>query len=536
MSAITTLNPKAESARQAQALSINISAARGLAEMLKTNLGPKGTMKMLVSGAGDIKITKDGCTLLHEMQVQHPSASLIARAATAQDDITGDGTTSIVLLIGELLKQADLYITEGLHPRIVAEGFELAKKEALKIIDTLKIPIAEDRETLIQIARTSLRTKLSMENADILTDIVVDAVLAINESGKPTDLNMVEIMEMQHRTEADSRLVRGIVLDHGGRHPSMPKALKNAFILTCNVSLEYEKTEVNAGFFYKNAAERDRLVTSERKFIDDRVEKIVELKRKVCSGDDKNKTFVVINQKGIDPFSLDVLAKEGILALRRAKRRNMERLSLACGGEAMNSVENLTKECLGFAEDVYEHVLGEEKFTFVEGCKNPKSVTVLLKGSTKYILNQLKDALRDGLRSVTNAIEDGCVLPGGGAFEIVAHQALNQYKQQVKGRARLGVQAFAEALLIIPKAIAQNAGHDQQETIVKLQHEYATSKIPVGINIATGEAIDPKSLGIYDNYCVKKQLIHSSTSIATNLILVDEILRAGLSSLRPGGQ
>ncbi|CAF3880973.1 unnamed protein product, partial [Rotaria sordida] len=294
--------------------------------------------------------------------------------------------------------------------------------------------------------------------------------------------------------------------------------------------------EVNAGFFYKNTEERDRLVLSERKFIDDRVQKIVELKRKVCSGDDKDKTFVIINQKGIDPLSLDVLAKEGILALRRAKRRNMERLTLACGGEAMNSVENLTKECLGFAEDVYEHVLGEEKFTFVEGCKNPKSVTVLLKGSTKYILNQLKDALRDGLRSVTNAIEDGCVIPGGGAFEIVAHQALTQYKQQVKGRARLGVQAFAEALLIIPKAIAQNAGHDQQETIVKLQHEYVTSKIPVGIDITTGEAMEPKSLGIYDNYRVKKQLIHSSTSIATNLILVDEILRAGLSSLRPGGQ
>ncbi|CAF1572043.1 unnamed protein product, partial [Adineta ricciae] len=309
MSAITTLNPKAESARQAQALAINISAARGLAEMLKTNLGPKGTMKMLVSGAGDIKITKDGNTLLHEMQVQHPTASLIARAATAQDDITGDGTTSIVLLIGELLKQADLYITEGLHPRIVGEGFELAKKEALQILDQMKIPIQQDRETLIQIARTSLRTKLSVDNADILTDIIVDAVLALYEPGKPVDLNMVEVMEMQHRTEADSRLVRGIVLDHGGRHPSMPKALKNAYILTCNVSLEYEKTEVNAGFFYKNAEERDRLVASERKFIDDRVQKIVELKRKVCSGDDKNKTFVVINQKGIDPFSLDVLAK-----------------------------------------------------------------------------------------------------------------------------------------------------------------------------------------------------------------------------------
>ncbi|CAF3791917.1 unnamed protein product [Rotaria sp. Silwood1] len=251
---------------------------------------------------------------------------------------------------------------------------------------------------------------------------------------------------------------------------------------------------------------RDRLVASERKFIDDRLQKIVELKRKVC----------------IDPLSVDVLAKEEILALRRAKHRNMDRLTLACAGQAMNSLENLTKESLGFAEDVYEHVFGEEIFTIVEACKNPKSVTVLLKRSTKYILNQVKDALHNGRRSIRNALEDG-------AFEIVTHQELTQYNEQVKGRARLAVQAFAQALLIIPKAIAQNVGHHQQETIVKLQNEYATSKIPVGIDITTGEAMERKSLAIFDNYRVKKQLIHSSTSIATNLILVDEILRASLS-------
>ncbi|CAF1373364.1 unnamed protein product, partial [Rotaria sp. Silwood1] len=240
---------------------------------------------------------------------------------------------------------------------------------------------------------------------------------------------------------------------------------------------------------------RDRLVASERKFIDDRLQKIVELKRKVC----------------IDPLSVDVLAKEEILALRRAKHRNMDRLTLACAGQAMNSLENLTKESLGFAEDVYEHAFGEEIFTIVEACKNPKSVTVLLKVSTKHILNQVKDALRNGRRSIRNALEDGFI------------SNLN-----IKGRARLAVQAFVQALLIIPKAIAQNAGHHQQETIVKLQNEYATSKILVGIDITTGEAMEPKSLAIFDNYRVKKQLIHSSTSIEPNLILVHEILRASL--------
>ncbi|CAF3844139.1 unnamed protein product [Rotaria sp. Silwood1] len=229
---------------------------------------------------------------------------------------------------------------------------------------------------------------------------------------------------------------------------------------------------------------------------------------------------MVINNKGIDPLSVDVLAKEEILALRRAKHRNMDRLTLACAGQAMNSLENLTKESLGFAEDVYEHVFGEEIFTIVEACKNPKSVTVLLKRSTKYILNQVKDALHNGRRSIRNALEDGF---------ISNLNKLTQYNEQVKGRARLAVQAFAQALLIIPKAIAQNVGHHQQETIVKLQNEYATSKIPVGIDITTGEAMERKSLAIFDNYRVKKQLIHSSTSIATNLILVDEILRASLS-------
>merc|ERR1719282_1355639 len=209
-------------------------------------------------------------------------------------------------------------------------------------------------------------------------------------------------------------------------------------------------TEVNSGFFYKSAEDREKLVVAERKFIEDRVQKIIELKRKVCTKEN-GKTFVVINQKGIDPFSLDALAKEGILGLRRAKRRNMERLALACGGQAMNSVDDLSPECLGEAGLVYEHVLGENKFTFVEECKNPTSVTILMKGPNKHTLNQIKDAVRDGLRAVKNALEDGSVVPGAGAFEVSAAHALLQHKGEVKGRAKLGVQAFADALLVIPK-------------------------------------------------------------------------------------
>jgi len=526
------LNPKAEVARASQALAVNMAGARGIQDVLKTNLGPKGTMKMLVGGAGDIKITKDGNVLLHEMQIQHPTASLIARASTAQDDITGDGTTSTVLLIGEFLKQADTYISEGLHPRIVTEGFEMAKDKALEVLESVKIPLAdEDKAEVLQaIAQTSLGTKVHPKMAEQLTPIVVEAVQSIHDPEKPIDLHMVEMMEMQHRSETESTLVRGLVLDHGGRHPDMPKRLENCFILTCNVSLEYEKTEVNSGFFYKSAEDREKLVTAERKFIEDRVQKIIELKRKVCTPENK-KTFVVINQKGVDPMSLDALAKEGIMALRRAKRRNMERLVLACGGNAMNSVEEMDEAMLGHAGLVYEHVLGENKFTFVEQCANPLSVTILMKGPNKHTLMQVKDAVRDGLRAVKNALEDGCVVPGAGAYEVACHAVLKKFLETVKGKARLGIQAYADGLMIIPKTLATNAGYDSQDVMVKLLEE-ARDGASVGMDCDTGEPCLPKDKGIYDNYRVKRQMVNSCTVIASNLLLVDEIMRAGMSSLK----
>merc|ERR1711872_608740 len=477
--------------------------------------------------------TKDGNILLHEMQIQHPTASLIARASTAQDDVTGDGTTSTVLLIGEFLKQADLYISEGLHPRIICEGFDKAKQKALEVLDDMKITLTaeEQKDILTSVSRTSLGTKVHPSMAEMLTNIVVDAVLAIKPKDKqPIDLHMVEIMEMQHRSETETQLIAGLVLDHGGRHPDMPKRLENCYILTCNVSLEYEKTEVNSGFFYKSAEDREQLVTAERKFIEDRVQKIIELKKKLCTKEN-GKTFVVINQKGVDPFSLDAFAKEGMMALRRAKRRNMERLALACGGVAMNSVDDLTEDCLGKAGLVYEHVLGENKFTFVEKCANPQSVTILMKGPNKHTLQQTKDAVRDGLRAVKNALEDGCVIPGAGAYEIATHIALKKFLETVKGRARLGIQAYADGLLIIPKVLAQNAGYDAQEVIVKLLEEGAINPT-VGVDCDSGEVIVPQDKGIYDNYRVKRQMINSCTVIASNLLLVDEIMRAGMSSLK----
>ncbi|KAJ1913890.1 T-complex protein 1 subunit zeta [Mycoemilia scoparia] len=522
---------------------MNINSAIGLQAVLKSNLGPKGTLKMLVDGAGGIKVTKDGKVLLNEMQITNPVAVMIARTATAQDDVTGDGTTSVVLLVGELLKQAQRFIEEGLHPRMVTEGFDKAKAEALKFLEDFKVEKKIDRDILVTVARTALRTKLSADLADQITEAVVDAVLAIKQQDeqdggqkKPIDLHMVEIMKMQHRSATDSRLVRGLVLDHGARHPDMPKRLKNAFVLTLNCSLEYEKTEVNSGFFYSSAEQREKLIESERKFVDERVRKVIDLKNTVCSGENKDCGFVVINQKGIDPMSLDMLAKQNIIGLRRAKRRNMERLQLCCGGVAQNSVDDLTPSVLGYAGLVYEHVLGEEKYTFVEECENPRSVTLLIKGPNSYTLQQLQDAVRDGLRAVKNAIEDNCLVPGAGAFQVACaeHLLSKEFLKTVPGKAQMGVRAYAEALLFIPKTIAVNGGYDSQDVIVALQDQVRDGYV-AGVDLNTGDVLDPSEEGIWDNYRVLRQQLHSCSVIATNLLLVDEVMRAGRASLK-GGQ
>jgi len=528
MSSLEDISPNAEIVSKAAARAVNVAAAVGLQNVLKTNLGPRGTLKMLVGGAGQLKLTKDGNVLLHEMQIQHPTAIMVARTATAQDDVTGDGTTSTVLLCGELLKQADRRVGEGLHPRVITDGFDLARDATIDFLNEFKVDAEnalEDRDLLTAVASTSLRTKLDSELAGQMTNAVVDAVQCIAEPDKPVDLHMVEIMEMPNKMATDSRFVNGIVLDHGSRHPDMPKLLENCFIMTCNVTFEYEKTEVQSGFYYSTAEEREKLVESERKWLDERCRQVVNFKRSVCTN---GEGFVIIDQKGIDPLSLDIFAKEGIIALRRAKRRNMERLTLACGGHPIHSVEDLDKSMLGWAGKVSEVTLGDDKFTFVEECKHPKSCTILIQGPNKHTIDQIKDALRDGLRAVKNSIEDRFVVPGAGAFEVAAAANLkNNVMRKVKGRAKIGVEAFADALLVIPKTLAENSGLDVQDVIIKLNDEHEETEMPIGLDINTGEPILPADEGIWDNVRVKRQCLYLSTVLANQLLLVDEVMRAG---------
>lgn len=538
MSLLSELSPNAEVVSKQYALKVNTAAAVGLQNVLKSNLGPTGTLKLLVGGAGQLKLTKDGLTLLKEMQIQHPTAALIARTATAQDDVTGDGTTSTVLLTGELLKQAEMILSDSsssnansLHPRIITDGYDIARDACIAFLNTFKINkdnAIEDRELLLSVARTSLQTKLDNTLIEKIGSAVVDAIQTIYAPDEPIDLNRVEILSLVRRTAFDSRFVRGLVLDHGGRHPDMPKVLYNVHIMICNISLEYEQSETSAGFVYSTAEEREKLVESERKWLDERCRKIIHFKRSVCKKDDES--FCIINQKGVDPLSLDIFAKEGILCLRRAKRRNMERLSLACGGQPILSLEDLDPNQLGYAGRVSEETYGEDKYTFVEDCGSmSQACTMLLQGPNQLTTEQMKDAVKDGLRAVKNTVEDKAIVPGGGAFEIAASIHLHEnIIPKTPGKLKLGIIAFAEALLIIPKTLISNSGYDVQEVLLQLKEEYVNSgKIPVGVNCRTGTAMLPEQEGIYDNVRVKRQSLYLSTVLANQLLLVDEVMRAG---------
>ncbi|KAK6589400.1 TCP chaperonin [Cryptosporidium xiaoi] len=529
MSSVSVLNPKADVLRKSAAFAANCHAAKGLQRVIKTNLGPKGTLKMLVGGGGQIKVTKDGCVLLNEMQIQHPTASMIARAATAQDDISGDGTTSIVIIIGEILRQAERFVTESVHPQLLCEGIDIGRTALMKLLDEMKVPVdKDDYETLRCIAKTSLRTKLAQPLSDNLAEILTDSVKIIKKDDPtlPIDLHMIEVLPMKHGLTSETRLVRGMVMDHGARHPDMPKRLKNCFILTLNVSLEYENSEVTSSFKYSTAKQRERLAEAERLFTDEKVKSIIDLKRQVCEQNPES-NFVVLNQKGIDPPSLSMLAQEGILALRRVKRRNMERLTLACGGNAVNSVEGLTIEDLGWANHVYEKTIGEEKFTFVEEPRDCKSCCILVTGPNDHSIAQVKDAIRDGLRAIKNVIDDGYVVPGAGAFELRAFNELKEARKTAKGKAKFGIDILSEAMLAIPKTLAENAGLDQQETVLNILDKIEGSKHPLGLDITTGEEFYPLSEGVLDNYCVKRQILSIAPTLAQQLLLVDEVIKAG---------
>eukprot|EP01029_Cantina_marsupialis_P008108 TRINITY_DN1937_c0_g1_i1.p1 TRINITY_DN1937_c0_g1~~TRINITY_DN1937_c0_g1_i1.p1 ORF type:complete len:553 (+),score=199.66 TRINITY_DN1937_c0_g1_i1:54-1661(+) len=529
MSVTQISHQQSEVMSQNQALEMNTVASNALRELVAPSLGPRGATKMVVGGAGQIKLLKDGGDLLNSIPLAQPTVVMIARNATAMDDTTGDGTISVIILVCELLHRCSEIIREGLHPRACANGIELAAAEAMKFLESYKQDGMDD-EKLYQVALSSIQTKLDAKLSEQFAKIVVEAVKIVKREDQPIDLHMVERMHIVQLFAQDSRLVRGLVMDHGRRHPDMPSHLENAHVLTLNVSLEYEKSEYDAKMVFSTAEEREKMVESERRFVDDKVRKIIEFKRHVCKPDEegKVKNFFICNQKGIDPLSLDMLAKEGILAIRRAKRRNMERVPLACGGVCVNSVDDLDESILGYAGAISELTLGDNKYTTIEDVRHPHSCTVLIKGPNEHTIAQIKGAVRDGLRAVKNAMEANALVPGGAAFELDLHKHLMEYAKTVSGKAKLGIISFAESLLAIPKQLAANSGFDVQDTLIKLQDSLGEKS--VGLDVYSGECMTPEDHGVWDNVVVKGQMIQLARTLTPQLLLVDEVMRCGRGS------
>ena len=501
----------------ANALSLNVSinAAKGLQEIMKSNLGIHGTLKMLVSGSGELKITKDGFVLLQEMQIQNPIASLIAKSISVQNYKLGDGTTSIIIILGEIFRQIEKYIEKGIHPQIICQGIDLGKRELEKWLPTQTVELKINKLSLLTLATSVLSTKLKKNLVSKLANIVANAILTIYREGEEIDLDMIEIMSMESQIELESRFIKGIVLDHGSRHIGMPSILNDSFILLCNISLEYEKSEFDSEFTFNSIDKQEKLSFKERDFIDKKVKKIIQLKRSVCK--DTKKGFLVINQKGIDMVSLDILSKEGILAIRRAKRKNMERISLMCNAVPINSVDDIKAEVLGYAGLVYEQIVNEEKYTFIENVSNPFSGTILIKGRNTFLKQQIKDAIKNSLVTLKNFIKDKSVLIGGGQVELASYNHLISYSEVIKGRKKFGVIALAAGILSIPKTLSENSGEDPYLYFNKIENILIQNN-----NFAS--VIESNQNQIFDCFTVKKQILNSVCSITNNILLIDEII------------
>ena len=494
-------------------LYISICAAKGLQDIMRNNLGPSGTMKVLVTASGDIKISKDGSYLLNEMQIQNPTASLIAKTIISQKSYIGDGSTSAIILIGETLRNIEKYLEKGIHPQILCDGIDLTRMEIEKWLPSQIINNVLDRKTLLKCARTVIETKIKKILSERMANIAVDAVLTIYNEGKVVDLERIEILQINSRTEADSKWIRGLVLDHGARHPDMPKIVHNAFILLCNINLEHERSETNSSFNYNCIEKKEEISINERDLIDRRVNKIIQLKRSVCNG--KKRGFVVINQKGIDSVSLDLLAKEGIMGIRRAKRKNLERISLLCNCIPVNSIHNLKSDILGFSGVVYEQLIGEEKYTFFENVSNPFSGTILIKGRSSFIRKQMENSILNAIKALKLGIQDKGFLRGSGGIELLLQKHLMAYSCDIPGRKKYGIRSFADAVTAIPITLFENSGYkiDNLNKCIEI-YEKTEKKLEYEI---------PQDLNYLDSFSVKKHMFTTVCFVIIQILLIDDI-------------
>jgi thermosome len=505
--------------RGREAQHTNIMAARIIAEMVKSSLGPKGMDKMLVDSFGDVTITSDGRTILDEMDVQHPAAKMMVEVAKTQDNEAGDGTTTVVVLAGELLAKAEELIGKNIHPTIIIDGYKKAMEKALEILEKIAIPVdLNSTEYLKKTAMTSMASKLVAEHKEYLADLAVKAVLQVAEKvdGKyKVDVDDVKVEKKPGESLRDTILVNGIVLDKEVVHPGMPKRVENAKIALLDTPLEIEKTEFDAKINIESPEQMEAFLKQEEVMLRDMVEKLASVGANV-----------VLCQKGIDDMAQHFLARKGILAVRRVKKSDMEKLAKATGGRIITNLEDMTSADLGYANVVEERKIGDDKMTFVEGCRNPRSVTILIRGATERVVDEAERSLHDAICVVRDIVEEPKILAGGGAPELEVARVLKKYAETLPGREQLAVKNFAEALEAIPATLAENAGLDPIDVLSELRARHEKNETWAGIEVISGKVQDMREAEVFEPLSVKKQVIKSATEAASMILKIDDVIAA----------
>ncbi|MHA1617575.1 MAG: thermosome subunit beta [Candidatus Njordarchaeales archaeon] len=502
-----------------EALFNNILAAKVLAEIMRTSLGPKGMDKMLVDQFGDIVITNDGATILDEIDIVHPGAKFVAKIAKSQDIEVGDGTTTAVVLAGELLKEAEDLLREDIHPTIIIDGYQKAMKKALEILDEIAIPVdTKNKEEVKKIAKTSVASKILANVADHFAEMAIKAVETVmrEENGKIViPIDDIKIEKKEGGSLEDSELIDGLVIDKEVVHHRMPKRVENAKIALIAYSLELEKPEFADVNVMMDAQMIDSLLSWEKEKLKEMAEKIIN------SG-----ANVIFCQKGIDDIVQHYLAKHGIMAIRRVKKSDMEKLAKATGAKIIMNDDFLTPEALGYAKVVEERKIGDENMIFVRGCKNPRSVSILIRGGTKLTIEEAERSLKDMLNTVRNIYLEPKVVAAGGAPEVQIAVRLEKFADEVGGKESKAIRAFARAILGIPAALIETAGLDVIETLEKLRTHHVRGETTYGIDVRDGQVKDMVKAGVLDPVIVKKNAIKAATEAATMILRIDDIIAA----------
>jgi len=503
----------------------NIAAAKLVADLVKSSLGPRGLDKMLVDSLGDVTITNDGATILKEIDAQHPTAKMMVEISKTIDTEVGDGTTSSVIFAGTLLAKAEELLSKDVHSSVIIDGFQAASEKSLEILDEISKKVqSNDKETLLKIAATSMESKLISEDSDILSKIVVDAILKITETKKEkstVDLDNIKVEKKAGGSITDTTLVKGIVLDKEIVHSGMPTKIQKAKIALINTALEIEKTEMSAEIRINDPTQMQMFLEEENRMLKTMVDKLHTVGANV-----------VICQKGIDDMAQHFLAKHGILSVRRVKESDMTKLAKATGGRITSNLDDISEKDLGTSELVHQKKVESDKWVFVEGCRNPQSVTLLIRGGSQRVVDEVDRSIHDALMVVKDVIERPAIVAGGGAPEALLAAFLKDWSESFDGRQQLAIKKFAEALEIIPLTIAENAGMDPIDTMVTLRAKQSEGKKWSGINAKDGKVGDMLSLNIVEPVVVKEQIIKSATEAASMILRIDDVIAI---SGAPGG-